>query len=51
MYYNGILYNNNWLDHATMLKGGVINFNMSAQINTQQGVQTLNFPYALSYEK
>jgi len=49
--YNGKRYNNNWLDHAEMLKGGVINFNMAAQPNKQRGTDSSSFPYSLSNEK
>jgi len=49
--YNGKPYNNNWLDHAELLKGTVVNFNMSAQPNKQRGIQPANFPYSLSNEK
>jgi predicted alpha-1,2-mannosidase len=46
--YNGTPYNNNWFAHAELLKGGVINFNMSAQPNKQRGVTASSFPYSLS---
>jgi len=49
--YNGKRYNNNWLDHAEMLKGGVINLNMAAQPNKQRGTDSSSFPYSLSNEK
>jgi predicted alpha-1,2-mannosidase len=49
--YNGKLYNNNWFDHAELLKGGVINFNMSARPNKQRGIAVSSFPYSLSNEK
>ena len=49
--FNGKLYNNNWLDHAELLKGSVVNFNMSAQPNKQRGTQPANFPYSLSNQK
>jgi predicted alpha-1,2-mannosidase len=48
---NGKPYNNNWFDHTTLLQGGVINFNMSAQPNKQRGVKAANFPYSLSTDK
>ncbi len=51
MSYNGAVYNNNWLDHTSLLKGAVINFDMSAQPNKERGVQASNFPYSLSNEK
>jgi predicted alpha-1,2-mannosidase len=49
--YNGKPYNNNWFDHAELLKGGVINFNMSAQPNKQRGTAATSFPYSLSNDK
>lgn len=48
---NGKPYDNNWLDHSVLQKGGVINFNMSAQPNKQRGTQKVNYPYSLSNEK
>ena len=51
MTFNGKAYNNNWLDHAALLQGGVINFNLSAQPNKQRGIEAPNFPYSLSNEK
>ena len=49
--YNGKVYNYNWLDHAEMLKGGTINFDMTAQPNKQRGTAPSSFPYSLSNEK
>jgi predicted alpha-1,2-mannosidase len=49
--YNGKPYNNNWFDHAELLKGTVINFDMSAQPNKQRGTAATSFPYSLSNEK
>jgi len=49
--YNGKSYGNNWFDHAELLKGGLINFTMSAQPNKQRGVAASSFPYSLSNDK
>jgi len=51
IYYNGKIYNNNWVDHADLLKGGSINFNMSSQPNKNRGIDRSNFPYSLSNDK
>ncbi len=48
---NGAPYNNNWLSHSELLKGAVINFDMSHQPNKQRGILPVNFPYSLSTEK
>ena len=41
----------NWLSHETLMKGAVIDFEMSATPNTQRGVQKDDFPYSFSTEK
>jgi predicted alpha-1,2-mannosidase len=51
MNYNGKLYNNNWFDHAVLLRGGVINFDMSAQPNKRRAIEASTYPYSLSNEK
>ncbi len=48
MTYNGQAYNHNWLSHQTLMKGGVINFNMSATPNKQRGTKDADFPYSFS---
>ena len=48
---NGKVYGNNWFDHETLLKGGVINFSMSATPNKTRGTTAASFPYSLSTEK
>ncbi|WP_369410134.1 hypothetical protein [Hufsiella arboris] len=45
------MYNNNWLGHESVLKGGTITFDMSNQPNKQRGVSASSFPYSLSNEK
>ena len=49
--FNGKLYNNNWLSHAALLQGGVINFDLSAEPNKQRGTAASSFPYSLSNDK
>ncbi|NQX38429.1 alpha-1,2-mannosidase, putative [Pedobacter steynii] len=49
--YNGKLYSKNWLSHAELLKGAVLDFDMSAKPNLQRGTNALDFPYSLSTAK
>jgi len=49
--YNGKPYDLNYLDHLTLMKGAVLNFNMSAAPNKQRGIKEADFPYSLSNEK
>jgi predicted alpha-1,2-mannosidase len=46
--FNGKLYNNDFLNHADLLKGAVLDFNMSAQPNKQRGIAISSLPYSLS---
>ena len=46
--YNGAVYDRNWLDHLTLIKGAVINFNMSAQPNKLRATNPADYPYSLS---
>ena len=48
---NGKMYSNNWISHAALLQGGVINFSLSAQPNKQRGIEASSFPYSLSNDK
>jgi putative alpha-1,2-mannosidase len=48
---NGKPYDFNFINHSTLLQGGVINFNMSAKPNKLRGVKDVDFPYSLSNEK
>jgi predicted alpha-1,2-mannosidase len=48
---NGKPYDLNYLTHADLTKGGVLNFTMSAQPNKQRGTKDSSFPYSLSNEK
>ena len=49
--YNGKPYDLNYLDHNALLKGAVLNFDMSAKPNKQRGTKPVDFPYSLSNEK
>jgi predicted alpha-1,2-mannosidase len=48
---NGKPYDLNYLKHADLAKGAVLNFTMSAKPNTQRGTKESSFPYSLSNEK
>ncbi|MGZ5253782.1 MAG: GH92 family glycosyl hydrolase [Flavitalea sp.] len=48
--FNGKPLSKIWLDHKEMMKGGTINFNMSAQPNKVRGVKSTDVPYSLSNE-
>ncbi|MCC8411175.1 GH92 family glycosyl hydrolase [Mucilaginibacter sp. UR6-1] len=45
---DGKPYTHNWLSHTALQKGGVINFNMSAQPNKTRGTGAADAPYSLS---
>lgn len=49
--FNNSPYDLNWLSHSSLMKGAVINFNMSAQPNKQRGIKDADFPYSLSNDK
>jgi predicted alpha-1,2-mannosidase len=48
---NGKPYDYNWLSHAALTQGGVLNFGMSATPNKARGVKAEDAPYSLSTEK
>ncbi|MBB5395295.1 GH92 family glycosyl hydrolase [Mucilaginibacter sp. AK015] len=48
---NGKPYTHNWLSHSALLKGAVLNFNMSPRPNKQKGTRAADAPYSLSTEK
>jgi predicted alpha-1,2-mannosidase len=48
---NGKAYDYNWLSHAALLQGGVLNFSMSATPNKARGIKAEDVPYSLSTEK
>ncbi len=51
MQWNGVAYNDNYIEHFDLLKGGVINYLMSAQPNKVRGTKQANFPYSFSTSK
>ena len=51
MQYNGQLYDKNWVDHSSLLKGATININMSSKPNKSRGIKDNDVPFSLSREK
>jgi len=45
---NGKPYAHNWLDHAALLRGATLDFDMSATPNTRRGTAAADAPYSLS---
>ena len=50
MVYNGKTYTKNWLSHKELLKGAVIDFEMSNTPNKNRGTAKEDYPYSLSNE-
>ncbi|WP_443936469.1 GH92 family glycosyl hydrolase [Pedobacter sp. MW01-1-1] len=48
---NGKTYSQNWISHAGLQKGAVMNFIMSAKPNKNRGSLPKDFPYSLSTDK
>ncbi|TDH28596.1 glycoside hydrolase family 92 protein [Segetibacter sp. 3557_3] len=48
---NGKAWDKNWLSHAELQKGGVINFMMESQPNMARGTSANAFPYSFSNEQ
>lgn len=48
---NGAAYDKNWLGHFDIMKGGSIDFDMSATPNKQRGTQPSAYPYSFSNDK
>ena len=46
--FNGKLWEKNWLPHAELQKGGMLNFIMGNTPNKSRGVSALAFPYSFS---
>jgi predicted alpha-1,2-mannosidase len=44
-------WSNNWIDHDDIMKGGKLDFNMSAMPNKQRGITSTAFPYSYSSYK
>ena len=49
--YNGQVYDKNWLSHSALMKGAIININMTAQPNKQRGIKDEDAPFSLSGNK
>ena len=45
---NGAVYSKNWVDHFDLMKGGVLQFDMSPIPNKQRGIRKEAFPYSFS---
>ncbi len=45
---NGAAYTRNWVDHFDLLKGGVLEFGMSATPNKSRGVKKEDAPFSMS---
>ncbi|NGZ87870.1 glycoside hydrolase family 92 protein [Duganella sp. SAP-35] len=45
---DGKPYENNWLGHAALMRGAVLDFDMSAQPNTRRATAPASAPYSLS---
>ncbi|HYK77546.1 MAG TPA: GH92 family glycosyl hydrolase [Daejeonella sp.] len=48
---NGKSYSRNWFSHSELMKGAVINFDMSANPNKNRGTKEEDFPYSFSRGK
>lgn len=48
--YNGKTYGKNWLSHSELVKGAVLDFEMSAVPNKQRGTTASSSPYSISDE-
>jgi predicted alpha-1,2-mannosidase len=48
---NGKTYTKNWLSHAELMKGAVLNFSMSAKPSIKRGTTADAYPYSFSNEK
>jgi predicted alpha-1,2-mannosidase len=46
--FNGVQYTKNWLSHSELMKGALLNFDMSAQPNMQRGTLNADVPYSFS---
>lgn len=47
---NGKAYTKNWLSHSDLMKGAVLDFDMSSTPNNKRGINKEDFPYSLSNE-
>ncbi len=46
--YNGQLYDKNWLSHSSLIRGAVINIEMTGKPNKNRGVKEDDVPFSLS---
>ena len=46
--WRGIPFNNNYMNHADLLKGGKLLFNMGVHPNKSRGVLPENYPYSIT---
>jgi predicted alpha-1,2-mannosidase len=51
MTYNGKPYDLNWVSHLDLMKGAVINMDMTSTPNKTRGVKASDVPYSLSTDK
>ena len=49
--FNDHTYTKNWLSHEALMKGAVVDIEMSANPNKQRGIKKVDFPYSFSNEK
>lgn len=49
--YNGQNYDKNWLSHTDLVKGAILDFNMTPVPNKTRGISEADFPYSMSTEK
>ncbi|WP_040299403.1 GH92 family glycosyl hydrolase [Arcticibacter svalbardensis] len=49
--WNGKPYSKNWVSHSELLKGAVLDFNMTPTANTQRGSDKKDYPYSFSTDK
>lgn len=49
--YNGKVHTKNWISHSGLIRGAVLDFDMSAIPNKQRGTGAADFPYSFSTEK
>jgi putative alpha-1,2-mannosidase len=51
MTYNGKPYDLNYVNHLDLMKGAIINMDMSQTPNKTRGIKTSDVPYSLSTDK
>lgn len=48
--FNGKKYSKNWLSHSELMKGAILNFDMTSEPNKQRGSDEKDYPYSYSTE-